>query len=54
MFETLTQSSPILQAFVATLGTYLLTALGTLPVLFVRTAPRRSLGGAGGGGRALG
>jgi ZIP family zinc transporter len=41
MFETLTQSSPILQAFVATLGTYLLTALGTLPVLFVRSAPRQ-------------
>jgi ZIP family zinc transporter len=32
---------PIEQAFVATLGTYLLTALGTLPVLFFRSAPRR-------------
>ena len=32
---------PIGQAFVATLGTYLLTAVGTLPVLFFRTAPRR-------------
>ena len=30
----------IAQAFVATLGTYLLTALGTLPVLFFRSAPR--------------
>ena len=28
------------QALVATLGTYLLTAIGTLPVLFFRTAPR--------------
>jgi ZIP family zinc transporter len=34
-------AGPIGQAFVATLGTYLLTAIGTLPVLFVRTAPRR-------------
>jgi ZIP family zinc transporter len=32
---------PIGQAFVATLGTYLLTAIGTLPVLFFRHAPRR-------------
>lgn len=32
---------PIGQALVATLGTYLLTALGTLPVFFFRTAPRR-------------
>jgi len=31
----------VVQAFVATLGTYLLTALGTLPVFFFRTAPRR-------------
>lgn len=28
-------------AFLATLGTYLLTVAGTLPVLFVRSAPRR-------------
>ena len=33
--------NPIQQAFLATLGTWLLTALGTLPVLFVRDAPRR-------------
>jgi ZIP family zinc transporter len=32
---------PIEQAFVATLGTYLLTALGTVPVLFFYSAPRR-------------
>jgi ZIP family zinc transporter len=31
----------IAQAFVATVGTYLLTAIGTLPVLFFRSAPRR-------------
>jgi ZIP family zinc transporter len=31
----------VAQAFVATVGTYLLTAIGTLPVLFVRSAPRR-------------
>jgi ZIP family zinc transporter len=37
-FET---SGPIAQAFLATIGTYLLTAIGTLPVLFVRSAPRR-------------
>jgi ZIP family zinc transporter len=29
------------QALVATIGTYLLTAIGTLPVLFFRSAPRR-------------
>ena len=43
---------PISQALVATLGTYLLTALGTTPVLFFRTAPRRLMdalmGGAAG------
>jgi ZIP family zinc transporter len=32
---------PVQQAFLATLGTWLLTALGTLPVLFIRDAPRR-------------
>jgi ZIP family zinc transporter len=36
-----TESGPIVQAFIATLGTYLLTAIGTLPVLFFRSAPRR-------------
>jgi ZIP family zinc transporter len=34
-------TSPVALAFIATLGTYLLTAAGTLPVLFVREAPRR-------------
>lgn len=32
---------PILQALLATLGTYLLTVLGTLPVLLLHSAPRR-------------
>ena len=41
MLESLQTSGPIAQAFVATVGTYLLTAIGTLPVLFVRSAPRR-------------
>jgi ZIP family zinc transporter len=36
-------SNPILLAFIATVGTYLLTALGTLPVLLFRTAPRRMM-----------
>jgi len=43
---------PVSQALVATMGTYLLTALGTTPVLFFRTAPRRLMdalmGGAAG------
>jgi ZIP family zinc transporter len=43
--ELLRQSDPILQALVATIGTYLLTALGTLPVLFFRTAPRTLMDG---------
>jgi ZIP family zinc transporter len=33
--------NPVQQAFLATLGTYLLTAIGTTPVLFFRRAPRR-------------
>jgi ZIP family zinc transporter len=41
MFESFGALGPIPQAFVATLGTYLLTAIGTLPVLFMRSAPRR-------------
>jgi ZIP family zinc transporter len=41
MLESFETSGPIVQAFVATVGTYLLTAIGTLPVLFVRSAPRR-------------
>jgi ZIP family zinc transporter len=47
-----TDLDPIMQALVATLGTYLLTAVGTTPVLFFRTAPRRLMdalmGGAAG------
>lgn len=41
MLEFLAASGPILQALVATIGTYLLTAIGTLPVLFVGSVPRR-------------
>ena len=41
MFEAFRASGPILQALVATLGTYLLTVIGTVPVLFMRSAPRR-------------
>lgn len=41
MIDFLRGIGPICQAFVATLGTYLLTAAGTVPVLFFRTAPRR-------------
>lgn len=40
MIDTL-PTHPIALAFIATTGTYLLTALGTLPVLLFRTAPRR-------------
>ena len=32
-------AGPIMQAFVATLWTYLLTAIGTLPVLFFTRRP---------------
>lgn len=45
LLELLRQSDPVLQALVATIGTYLLTALGTLPVLFFRTAPRTLMDG---------
>ena len=41
MLESFEASGPIAQALVATIGTYLLTAIGMLPVLFVRSAPRR-------------
>jgi ZIP family zinc transporter len=41
LLEWFRQESPVVQALVATTGTYLLTALGTLPVLFFLTAPRR-------------
>lgn len=40
MIESLRHEGPVVQALVATVGTYLLTVLGTLPVLFFRTAPR--------------
>jgi ZIP family zinc transporter len=40
-FDSFRTADPVVQAFIATLGTYLLTALGTLPVLMFRTAPRR-------------
>jgi ZIP family zinc transporter len=41
VLELFRASDPVMQAFIATLGTYLLTAIGTLPVLLFRTAPRR-------------
>lgn len=41
MFDAFSQPGPILAAFIATSGTYALTAVGTLPVLFFRSAPRR-------------
>lgn len=41
MLESFRTSGPIAQAFVATIGTYLLTVIGTVPVLFIRSAPRR-------------
>jgi ZIP family zinc transporter len=39
--ELFRASDPVVQAFIATMGTYLLTMVGTLPVLFFRSAPRR-------------
>lgn len=45
MMDWFTALGPVGQALVATLGTYLLTALGTLPVLFFRTSPRRLMDG---------
>ncbi|MFN0060581.1 MAG: ZIP family metal transporter [Planctomycetota bacterium] len=41
MVEWFGNLGPLRQALVATIGTYLLTAIGTLPVLFFRSAPRR-------------
>lgn len=41
MLESFHTAGPIMQALIATLGTYLLTAIGTLPVLFFTSAPRR-------------
>jgi len=45
MIEGFGTTSPVLLAFAATVGTYLLTAVGTLPVLFFRSAPRRLMDG---------
>ena len=39
MLAWLAASSTVTQALVATLGTYLLTAVGTLPVFFLIRAP---------------
>jgi ZIP family zinc transporter len=41
MLESFAGFNVVTQALVATIGTYLLTAVGTLPVLFFRSAPRR-------------
>jgi ZIP family zinc transporter len=41
MRATLSGLDPVMLAFIATTGTYLLTAIGTLPVFFFRSAPRR-------------
>jgi len=43
--EPLLRGDPVAQAFLATLGTWALTALGTLPVLFFRSTPRRLMDG---------
>ena len=40
MLQWLATSNAVTQAVVATTATYLLTAVGTLPVLFFRSAPR--------------
>jgi ZIP family zinc transporter len=40
MLESFAASHVLTQAFVATIATWLLTAIGTLPVLFFRSAPR--------------
>jgi ZIP family zinc transporter len=45
MLDWFLASGPVTQGFVAALGTYLLTAVGTLPVFFFRSAPRRALDG---------
>ena len=41
MLESLSAFNVVTQALVATTATYLLTAVGTLPVLFFKSAPRR-------------
>jgi ZIP family zinc transporter len=43
MMESLRESGPVVQALLATIGTYLLTAIGTIPVLFFRSVPRRAM-----------
>jgi ZIP family zinc transporter len=43
--EAFTNADPVVQAFVATVCTYLLTVVGTVPVLFFRTAPRLLMDG---------
>jgi ZIP family zinc transporter len=43
MLESFEATGRILQALIATTATYLLTAIGTLPVLFLRSVPRRAL-----------
>jgi ZIP family zinc transporter len=43
MLESLRESGPVVQALLATIGTYLLTAIGTVPVLFFRSVPRRMM-----------
>ncbi|HLG57524.1 MAG TPA: ZIP family metal transporter [Vicinamibacterales bacterium] len=41
MPESIRESGPVVQALLATIGTYLLTVIGTVPVLFFRSVPRR-------------
>jgi ZIP family zinc transporter len=41
ILESLRAAHPITQALIATLGTYLLTVIGTLPVFVFTSAPRR-------------
>src|SRR5918995_7514408 len=41
MFGSFGNPGPIMSAFIATTGTYALTAIGTLLVFFFRSAPRR-------------
>jgi ZIP family zinc transporter len=45
MIDWFLSLGPVGQALLATLGTYLLTAIGTLPVLLFRSAPRRLMDG---------
>jgi zinc transporter, ZIP family len=45
MIDWFAAQDPVTQSLIATTGTYLLTAVGTLPVLFFRSAPRRLMDG---------